>query len=79
MYLAVLCSLQAHCFEVENKSLECQIMELEEKLNSQQASSSITTTVVKPGYSLDAVVERLHRERVGGCCCSWVCPLHVSL
>ncbi|XP_026212963.1 vimentin isoform X2 [Anabas testudineus] len=53
----------AHCFEVENRSLECQIVALEEKLNSQQASSSITTTVAKPGYSLDAVVERLRKER----------------
>lgn len=66
--LPVFCALQAHCFEVENRSLECQIVALEEKLNSQQASSSITTTVAEPGYSLDAVVERLRKERVGVCC-----------
>ncbi|XP_071313535.1 alpha-internexin isoform X2 [Trachinotus anak] len=53
----------AHCFEKENESLECQIVELEEKLNSQQASSSITSTVAHPDYSLDAVVERLRKER----------------
>ncbi|KAI3351598.1 hypothetical protein L3Q82_020436 [Scortum barcoo] len=54
----------ARCFEEENESLECQIVELEEKLNSRQASTSITTTsVCEPDYSLDAVVERLRRER----------------
>ncbi|XP_070693316.1 low molecular weight neuronal intermediate filament [Pempheris klunzingeri] len=53
----------AHCFEEENESLECQIVELEEKLNSRQASSSITPTVAEPDCSLDAVVERLRRER----------------
>ncbi|XP_073343515.1 vimentin [Pagrus major] len=54
----------AHCFEEENESLECQIAELEEKLKSRQASSSsITSAVVVPDYSLDAVVERLRRER----------------
>ncbi|XP_028444807.1 desmin isoform X2 [Perca flavescens] len=53
----------AHCFEEENESLECQIVELEEKLNSRQASFSITSAVAEPDYSLDAVVERLRRER----------------
>ncbi|XP_034545673.1 plasticin [Notolabrus celidotus] len=53
----------AHCFEEENESLECQILDLEEKLNSRQAPSSITSTVAVPDYSLDAVVERLRRER----------------
>ncbi|XP_023253787.1 peripherin-like [Seriola lalandi dorsalis] len=53
----------AHCFERDNESLECQIVELEEKLNSQQASSSITSAVAPPDYSLDAVVERLRKER----------------
>ncbi|TKS72181.1 Vimentin [Collichthys lucidus] len=51
----------ARCFEEENESLECQIVELEDKLNSRQAFSSITSTV--PDYSLDEVVERLRRER----------------
>ncbi|KAM8732632.1 low molecular weight neuronal intermediate filament [Acanthopagrus schlegelii] len=56
----------AHCFEEENESLEWQIAELEEKLKSRQASSSssgITSAVVVPDYSLDAVVERLRREK----------------
>ncbi|XP_047440584.1 desmin [Mugil cephalus] len=53
----------AHCFEEENESLECQIVELEKKLNSRQASSSITSTAVEPDYSLDAVVERLRKQR----------------
>lgn len=53
----------AHCFEEENESLECQIIELEEKLNSQLAPSSITSTVAVPDYSLDAVVERLRKQR----------------
>uniref|UniRef100_A0A3B4TQH6 Peripherin-like n=1 Tax=Seriola dumerili TaxID=41447 RepID=A0A3B4TQH6_SERDU len=54
----------AHCFEKDNESLECQIVELEEKLNSQRASSSITSAVAPPDYSLDAVVERLRKERL---------------
>uniref|UniRef100_A0A3B5A305 Desmin-like n=1 Tax=Stegastes partitus TaxID=144197 RepID=A0A3B5A305_9TELE len=53
----------AHCFEEENESLEYQIIEQEEKLKSQQANSSVTSTVVVPDYSLDAVVERLRRQR----------------
>uniref|UniRef100_UPI0037E82A53 alpha-internexin n=1 Tax=Semicossyphus pulcher TaxID=241346 RepID=UPI0037E82A53 len=53
----------AHCFEEENESLECQIVELEEKLSSRPASSGVTSTVAVPDYSLDAVVERLRRER----------------
>ncbi|XP_040904300.1 peripherin [Toxotes jaculatrix] len=53
----------AHCFERENESLECQIVELEEKLTCQQASSSITSVVAQPDYSLDAVVERLRKQR----------------
>ncbi|CAJ1058883.1 plasticin [Xyrichtys novacula] len=53
----------AHCFEEENECLECQIVELQEKLNSRQASPSISSTVAVPDYSLDAVVKRLRRER----------------
>ncbi|XP_034399720.1 vimentin [Cyclopterus lumpus] len=53
----------ARCFEEENESLDCQIVELENELNSRQASSSITSAVAEPDYSLDAVVERLRRER----------------
>ncbi|KAM7417372.1 hypothetical protein PAMA_017162 [Pampus argenteus] len=55
---------QAHCFEEENESLECQIEELEDKLSRRRASSSIfTTTVCEPDHSLDAVVVRLREER----------------
>ncbi|XP_029918131.1 desmin [Myripristis murdjan] len=53
----------ARCFEEENESLEYQIMELEERLSSQTASPSTTTTVAVPDGSLDAVVNRLQRER----------------
>ncbi|XP_033994244.1 type III intermediate filament [Trematomus bernacchii] len=52
----------AHCFEEENESLECQIVDLEEQLSRRQASSS-SSSVVLPHFSLDAVVERLRRER----------------
>nr|XP_046261630.1 vimentin isoform X2 [Scatophagus argus] len=53
----------ARCFEEENESLECQIVELEEKLNSRRASSRVTSSVAEPDCSLDAVVERLRREK----------------
>ncbi|KAM9377007.1 glial fibrillary acidic protein [Pholidichthys leucotaenia] len=53
----------ARCFEEENESLECQIVELEEKLRSRQAASSITFAGAVPALSLDAVVERLLRQR----------------
>jgi len=53
----------AHCFEEENESLECQIEELEDELSDRRASSSFTAAVVKPDYSLDAVVDRLRVER----------------
>ncbi|XP_068449815.1 vimentin [Clinocottus analis] len=53
----------ARCFEEENESLEYQIVKLENKLNSRQACSCVTSAVAEPDYSLDAVVERLRRER----------------
>ncbi|XP_056295354.1 desmin [Pseudoliparis swirei] len=53
----------ARCFEEENESLDCQIVELEIELNSRPASSSISSAVAESDYSLDAVVERLRRER----------------
>ncbi|XP_061581651.1 low molecular weight neuronal intermediate filament [Cololabis saira] len=52
----------AHSFEEENESLECQIAALEEQLASRQ-TSSITSTVAVPDYSLDAVVQRLRQQR----------------
>lgn len=69
------CALQARCFEEENESLECQITELEEKLNNKRTSNA-TSIAVEPDYSMDAVVERLCKQRVG---CCWVCLLHVFL
>ncbi|XP_039976074.1 desmin [Xiphias gladius] len=54
----------ARSFEEENESLECEIVELEEKLNSQQASSRTTSAVAQPDHSLNAVVERLRKERL---------------
>ncbi|XP_076595706.1 vimentin [Chaetodon auriga] len=53
----------AHCFEEENESLECQIAEIKDELSGRQAPFSITSTVAEPDYSLDAVVDRLRRER----------------
>uniref|UniRef100_A0A3P9LKG6 IF rod domain-containing protein n=1 Tax=Oryzias latipes TaxID=8090 RepID=A0A3P9LKG6_ORYLA len=51
----------AHCFEEQNEALQCQITELEEKLTSQNAHSSIQ--VKEHDWSLDAVVERLRVQR----------------
>ncbi|KAL0973659.1 hypothetical protein UPYG_G00208000 [Umbra pygmaea] len=58
----------ARCFEEHNYSLEAQICELEEKLASQQTTSSSSFTVAVSGYSLDAVVERLQKERDQSLC-----------
>lgn len=78
MISSVVWAVQARCFEVENESLERHIVELEENLNNEQTSSSITSTGAEPDYRLDAVAEKLRKERVGGCC-SWACPLNASL
>ncbi|XP_062333119.1 desmin isoform X2 [Osmerus eperlanus] len=59
--LATLIEL-ARCFEEENESLETQILALEDRLSSQQASST-STAIAVPDYSLDAVVERLRKEK----------------
>ncbi|MEQ2220859.1 hypothetical protein ILYODFUR_009858, partial [Ilyodon furcidens] len=53
----------AHCLEEENNSLEGQITDLEENLNGQHTSPSITPTVAMAECSLEAVVERLHKQR----------------
>ncbi|XP_064828925.1 alpha-internexin [Oncorhynchus masou masou] len=50
----------ARCFEEDNESLEAQICELEERMTGQQTT---TTTIAVPEYSLDAVMERLRKER----------------
>ncbi|XP_030000637.1 peripherin [Sphaeramia orbicularis] len=52
----------ANCFEEENESLECQILDLQDRLNHQKTSIVATTGDV-PDYSLDAVVKRLCKER----------------
>ncbi|XP_051774274.1 desmin [Ctenopharyngodon idella] len=51
------------CLEEENESLEAEIIELEERLESEQIT---TTTVCISGpadYSLEAVIERLRKEK----------------
>ncbi|KAM4732289.1 plasticin [Anableps anableps] len=55
----------ARRLEEENDSLECQIADLEENLNGQHASPNITSAVLRlqPEYSLEAVVERLRKQR----------------
>ncbi|XP_055368395.1 neurofilament light polypeptide isoform X2 [Betta splendens] len=53
----------ARRLEEENGSLECQIAELEAQPSSAPASVSISTAVAQADRSLDAVVERLRRER----------------
>lgn len=52
------------CLEEENESLEAQIIEMEERLAARPiAFSSISPDC--PSYSgLEAVIERLHREKV---------------
>lgn len=59
------CTLQARCFEEENSSLERQVAELRERLNGRRGSVSSTSTAAQSDSSLDAVVIRLRRERVG--------------
>ncbi|KAJ0049784.1 hypothetical protein NL108_003552, partial [Boleophthalmus pectinirostris] len=51
----------AHCFEEENESLECQIVDLEDRLG--RTEGSISSTVAVPESGLDAVVQRLRAER----------------
>lgn len=51
----------AHCFEEENECLECQILDLEDRLKRKKVSFS--STVAVPDSSLDAVVKRLRKER----------------
>ncbi|XP_034037652.1 desmin [Thalassophryne amazonica] len=53
----------ARCFEQENESLERQIVTLEEKLEQQQATSTVVAAVAVPACSLDAAVNRLYVER----------------
>lgn len=60
------CTFQARCFEEENSSLERQVAELRERLNGRRGSVSSTSSIAaQSDSSLDAVVIRLRRERVG--------------
>ncbi|XP_015244018.1 PREDICTED: peripherin-like [Cyprinodon variegatus] len=53
----------ARCLEEENDSLECQITDLKDNRNGQHISPSISSTLVKPEYSLEAAAERLCKQR----------------
>ncbi|XP_008401665.1 peripherin-like, partial [Poecilia reticulata] len=53
----------AHGLEEEKSSLESQIADLEENLNGRSAFTEITCTAAKPKFSLEAVVEKLRRQR----------------
>lgn len=48
------------CLEEENKSLECEILELEGK----QSGEGTVDRRRLPDYSLETVVEKLRREKV---------------
>lgn len=65
-----ICS-QARCYEEENKHLECQIAE---EKSPELKPSSVAFAVEKPRYSLDAVVERLRRQKVEFCCVLFSLP-----
>lgn len=58
---------QARCLEEENESLEVQILELKERMGVEGEDSTTSTTRGPPDYSLEAVVERLRREKVAHC------------
>ncbi|XP_053734985.1 peripherin isoform X1 [Synchiropus splendidus] len=49
----------ARCIEEENEALECQIDDLKGRVECQKVSGVVAAS----GYSLDAVVERLRRDR----------------
>ncbi|XP_052430362.1 desmin [Carassius gibelio] len=51
------------CLEEENESLEAEILELEEMLESEQISSSTVSISGPVDYSLEAVIERLRKEK----------------
>ncbi|XP_062380275.1 peripherin-like [Sardina pilchardus] len=60
--LAVLVDV-ARCLEEENESLEVQILEMKERMGMEGEDSTAVTTRGPADYSLDAVVERLRREK----------------
>ncbi|XP_050983212.1 desmin [Labeo rohita] len=51
------------CLEEENESLEAEIIELEERLNSEQISTTTISIRAPVDYSLEAVIERLRKEK----------------
>ncbi|XP_059371722.1 vimentin [Carassius carassius] len=51
------------CLEEENESLEAEILELEEMLESEQISTSTVSISGPVDYSLEAVIERLRKEK----------------
>lgn len=55
---------QARCLEEENESLEVQILELKERMGVEGEDSTAISTRGPADYSLEAVVERLRREKV---------------
>ncbi|XP_016413748.1 vimentin-4-like isoform X2 [Sinocyclocheilus rhinocerous] len=51
------------CLEEENESLEAEIIELEEMLESEQISTTTVSISGPVDYSLEAVIERLRKEK----------------
>ncbi|KAK2891141.1 hypothetical protein Q8A67_013784 [Cirrhinus molitorella] len=51
------------CLEEENESLEAEIIELEERLESEQVSTTTVSISAPVDYSLEAVIERLRKEK----------------
>uniref|UniRef100_A0A8C1KHW9 Vimentin-related 2 n=1 Tax=Cyprinus carpio TaxID=7962 RepID=A0A8C1KHW9_CYPCA len=51
------------CLEEENESLEAEIIELEEMLESEQISTTTVSISGPVDYSLEAVIERLQKEK----------------
>ncbi|KAF4091456.1 hypothetical protein AMELA_G00037060 [Ameiurus melas] len=51
------------CLEEENKSLEAQIIEMEEKKAAKPSPSSSVSLDCPSGFSLEAIIERLRREK----------------
>lgn len=55
---------QVRCLEEENESLEAEIIELEERLESEQITTTTVSISGPADYSLEAVIERLRKEKV---------------
>ncbi|XP_067313633.1 desmin [Pseudorasbora parva] len=51
------------CLEGENESLEAEIIELEERLESEQITTTTVSISSPADYSLEAVIERLRKEK----------------